>query len=456
MAARAEAQVITPYTRRVRGVWIVLALSMTLFCGVCATSGAGIYGYLTSVTRNERAKLELAHGTQLTVIRHRGVDRVAVQTSAGLNEGDEVSTGDETEANIDLFDGSTALLSFNTKVTLDNLRTSRFIGNRKDITLHLESGTILFSTADIDGFSSAGYKITTPQAEIEVERNSTVRVHITDGEGGPSTEAAVTAGAATILSGGAKVDIQPGYMSSVMLNTEPTEPHPAEQELIRNGDFTKPPTSRAEDASEGGLGTAAWMPVLDRSGENAIISSTVAVMTEYLGKQAVHSAQIDRNAPGDRYARVGLRQDVNVSTSYFHQIDLQATIKIVAQTEPVGGPQADVYPLTIKVLYNDSNGKPQEWKHSFYYCSTGPGTCTTENASDVPLGTYTTTQKLALKHLGDTAAASSGKQATPGQAPAAKSDTEASRDIAVINAIEIFGIGDRFQSWITDVSLTAR
>jgi hypothetical protein len=123
-------------------------------------------------------------------------------------------------------------------------------------------------------------------------------------------------------------------------------------------------------------------------------------------------------------------------------LELRATVKVVQQTEPVGGPQGDVFPLTIKVLYTNTDGKAQSWQQSFY---AGVAVVDPNVTTSVPLGAWYTTpspdksnppNKYILKQV------ESG--ATLGQ------------DIAVIDAIEIYGIGDKFQSWITDVSLIAR
>lgn len=441
MAAEVGVQARTRYARRTRHVWSILALSTALFLTICATGAVGAYSYLDSITRTKDARLQLVSGSQLSVVRHGRLDREVVPKDTVLNEGDEVYTGRETEANMSLFDGSTVRLSFNTHIKLSSLRTSRFFSNRKEVDLRIDSGTFVLSTADADGYTSASYTVNTPHASVEVERNSTVRVRISDLDKPGGTEVSVTAdsaGSATVTSGGKRVVVHPRYMTSARLNTGPTDPQPDEQELIRNGDFTEPPTSQAE-GPEVGLNTAAWLPILERPSDDVSGAGTVTVTTEYDKRVAT----IDREAQGEHYARLGLRQDIDTSASYFRAIELSASVKVVAQTEtePVGGPQGDVFPLTIKVLYTDSSGLPQEWNHSFYVCPSGHGKCELENADDVPLGKYTTVNFL-LKGLGSS--------------PTAENQPSLNLDISAVNSIEIYGIGNRFQSWITDISLKAR
>ncbi len=443
MAVGAGAQTRTLYARRARRVWGILALSMTLFLALCAVGAKSSYTYLESITRSKDARLQLVSGSQLSVVRHGRLDsdREVVSKETVLNENDEVYTGRDTEANMSLFDGSTVRLSFNTHIKLDSLRTGRFFSNRKEIGLRIDSGTAVLSTADRAGYSSASYLINTPHALIKVDPNSTVRVRISGEETPGSTEISVTAdsgGSATVTSGGKSIPVGPRNMTTARLSTGPTDPQPDEQELIRNGDFTEPPTSYAE-GPETGLNTAAWLPILERPGDDSA-TGVVTVTTEYNKRIAL----INREAQGDRYARLGLLQAVDTSASYFRIIELSATVKVVAQTEtdPLGGPQGDVFPLTIKVRFTDSSGKPQEWRHSFYVCPAGFGKCELENASDVHLGAAEPV-KFLLKGLGDSS-------------PTNKVEPSLNLDISAVNSIEIYSIGNTFQSWITDISLKAR
>src|SRR4051794_39731270 len=157
---------------------------MVMFCGLCAASGTFGYFYLTSVRQSEHATLQLIRGSQLVVIRHGRVDAEAVASTTVLNEGDQVLTGADTEANVDLFDGSTLHVFFDSKTSLPTLRSSRFFGNRKEITVSNDQGTSVLSTAPADPGVTTVYEITTPQAEIDVDADTTVRTQV-----GPTNQA---------------------------------------------------------------------------------------------------------------------------------------------------------------------------------------------------------------------------------------------------------------------------
>jgi hypothetical protein len=257
----------------------------------------------------------------------------------------------------------------------------------------------------------------------------------------------VTVGSAMVMAGGKRVELQPGLMTNTGPGGGSLVAQTAEQDLIRNGDFKEPPTSGAELVENGGMGTAAWLPIREQAVGDRPAGGTVSVQAEKIAGQEVRAAVVNRSARGDeRYARVGFSQEINAPASFLQVIELNATLKVVAQTEPAGGPQGDAFPLTVRITYTDPNGREQAWSRSFYYCSSGPGTCSMENAIDVPLGRWESPRDRypASFVIKGTTDGPDGVDISIGQ------------DIAVINTIEIYGIGTTFESWITDVSLLAR
>src|SRR5438477_10169617 len=195
------------FLKRSCSVWFVLFTSAVLFCVLCSASGVGLYGYLVNVTRSRGGTLQLVRGTQLTILKHRQVNPEAVQDSVKLNEGDEVTAGDDTEAYITLFDESTIHLYFGTHLALTTLRTSRFFANAKQVNVYIDSGTAEISTPDIGEYSSASYSVETPHAEITVDPSSTVRVQFTGKGAEATTQSILAAGSATVLSGGKQIPL---------------------------------------------------------------------------------------------------------------------------------------------------------------------------------------------------------------------------------------------------------
>jgi hypothetical protein len=438
MAATAETErIVVRTSQRARAVWAVIALSTSLFVALCALGGIGVSRYLSTVTITQTASLELRQGSQLVVRRRLALSSELVNSRTTLNEGDEAQNGENTEAFLQLFDGSTVQTYFSTTLRIDSLRTSQFFQNLKEANIYLRSGTAVLATADLGGYSSANYQLYTDQAEIDIGSATKVRVSV-EGQGPQQvTQATVTYGSATMQSHGRKLDLRPGTLASVTGDNPPEGPSVAEEELVVNGSFEDPPTSGAEEIVNGGLGTAAWQPIRDQSSDTQTEPGTASVVTETLpGLGVVKAALIDRQVGGDRYARVGIRQDINRPVDFYRTIKLAATVKVVRQSFEAGGPQGNLFPLTIRVTYSDSDRVQHEWKHSFYLGS-GKTSAKDPATTLVPQGSWIPTSQLSDDQF-------VLKSANTGL------------DIAVINSIEVYGYGTQFQGWVTGLSMVGR
>lgn len=429
---QADAVQIVAEARRSRSVWTVLALTSLTFLTLCAALGLGVSSFITTATIPNTANIELLQGTQLSVRRHTTYAPELITKTAVLREGDAASTGADSGAFSTLFDGSTVRAYFSTTLELKSLRTSRFFQNLKQVNIYLEYGTIVFATASLDGYSSADYSITTDQAEIALKSGSKVRVSVEDRNGQRMTNVVVQSGWGTLVSHGKTIELSPGNMAWVLGNNPPTGAIAAEEDLVRNGHFQDPPTSGAETKDNGGLGTAAWVPIRDTPEEAPREPGSASVVTETLASLgSIRALEILRQG-ADHYSKVGVRQEINRPAEFLDTIELFATVKVLAQTLPVGGPQGNLFPLTISVNYSDADGNQREWNQRFFYVGGEPDP---RDPRQVPQGTWWAPQeRFVLKSAQD----------------------KIGLDVAVINYIEIYGYGRQFQSWITGLSMLAR
>jgi hypothetical protein len=177
-------------------------------------------------------------------------------------------------------------------------------------------------------------------------------------------------------------------------------------------------------------------------------------ITNELGLRVAH---ISYQGDDSQFARVGMRQEINESAEFYSTIELSATVKLVGQERPVPATGTDLYPLTIRIVYSDSDGKDHEWKRSFYLSSSA------ENLGDlsgvkVPVGKWVST--VDVRDARREAAESQGRSdlaninadlfmlKSPGQNPPP--------DIAMLRVIEVYGYGTEFESGITGISLLGR
>ena len=418
--------------RRSRSVWTVLTLTALAFLVSCGSLGLWLTSTLSSVTTPHSASLEARTGSQLSVLRSRAVAPELVTKETTLNEGDEVQTSSNGGAFLQLFDGSTIQTYFDTKLRIERLRTSKFFQNLKEASIVVNSGTVVVVTADLGGYSSAHYIIATDSGVVEPDVKSKVRLRVEGTSSGKSTTVFLDYGSARLLAHGKQIQLTPGTMASVDSDGTLSVPSPIEEELLRNGNFTEGPTSGAELVENGGLGTAGWLPIHAQPADTITEPGVTEVATETIGTSGpvLYAIKLKREGTGDKYALVGIRQEVNQPVEFLGEIELKATVKIIGQSLTAGGPQGNLYPLTIKVMYTDSEQKQHEWVQSFYYL--GPDTAP-PRTTRVSQGTWAQPH-FTLKSI-------KGGIGT---------------DMAVINAIEVYGFGRQFQSWATDLSIIAR
>jgi hypothetical protein len=441
--------------QRSRQVWAAMLASMVVFLTLCGAVAFGFSNFLSSITEPKSALIKALPPSVLAVLRHNTTTPEQITDSATLHEGDAVTTGKSDQAFITLFsDSGSILMYFNTNLEMEKLRASPFVQSSNEIAVLLNKGTIVLAAAQPTDNSSTSYTLSTNQAQIDVEPGAHLRVSVQDDQGILVTQVVVNSGHSTLWSHGKPVEIGPDQMAWVSGSELPEGPEAAQVDLIRNGSFDDAPNNSSEEVSEGGLGTAGWAPLRDNSGADSSAAS-VSITEEVNLKAAVISGQ----GAANKYVRIGMVQDINQPASFFTSIELSATVKLVKQELPVGGPVPDVYPLIVRVVYTDQNGKNQEWRRSFYF--QGPDPELTDNTIiKITQGRWITTheiQEARREALADRTRA--GGASDTGNSAAAlfmlKSPTQG-QDIAVINAIEVYGYGTQFQSWITGISLLAR
>jgi hypothetical protein len=442
--------------QRARQVWIVLILSMTLCVVLCGSVALAVYGYLGDVTVPKGADISPLPGSSLIVQRHNSTLPEFITGTTSLLEGDMAQVRSSDQAFVQLFDASTIHVYFDTQIGIERLRESRFFQKTKEIGVLLRAGTAKIATADQGGYTTSEYTVTTDQAEIDVQPNTRLRVSVEGADQEKTTQVVVDAGRATMRSQGKRIDLGPEQMAWVVGAQEPQGPTEAQLDLINNGDFKEPPTSEAETIEDGGLGTAAWLPMRDEN-QSPDIQARAYITTEDVFKVPVYAAVLESRDELDRYARVGIRQDINQPVDFYHRIELTSTMKVIDQALLPGGPRGDVYPLTIRVTYTDSEGRPHEWKRSFYYDGAAPEEGD-ESKVKVPRAVWVSTEQLLQSRVAAIDKSNPDAAALEEQAHdmfVLKSPTRG-QDMAVLNSIEIYGDGTQFQSWITGISLMAK
>ena len=444
--ATATTNVSFRIVERSRQVWLVLAVCLLAFIALCGFTVYGMASFLSTFTVAKGASLEPHPGSTLAVLHRGTVITEQVSTPIQLQEGDTVIVPQNGRGFMRLFDESTIQISLNTEVVLDTLRSNEFFGRAQDVGIILRHGSVRVARSPQQRVSSH-YVVSTALAEVDIEPDAKVRFSVASGED-PITQVVVEVGHAKFRSKGKTIELGPQQMAWANRSEEPQGPLVAETDMVKNGDFAEGPTSSVEEIGEGGLGVAGWLPIRDE-GAPPVPSGSVTI-TEELGLPV---ARIFYDRGDGQFPRVGMVQQLNESAEFYNTIELTATVKLVRQDAPVRGPGGDVYPLIVKVVYGDSDGKLHEWKRSFYFSGDA------EDLSDVsrikvPVGKWESTGEIRQVRM------SESQLHAQQDLIALNSDLfllkSPGQDVAVINAIEVYGSGPNFESWITGISLLAR
>jgi hypothetical protein len=246
---------------------------------------------------------------------------------------------------------------------------------------------------------------------VQVDTSLTTMVTVRDGQ-------------ATVSAQGTDVVLVKDKRAQVAPSSPPTGALPAEQNLVRNGDFSQPITNT-------------WN--LDtRPPADPTEGPGTAEVTTVNGRRTVHLIR-----SGVNWGHVGYSQVINRDVQGLTSLRLNMDIQIDAQDVPNCGQYGTECPVIVKITYYDVGGGAHEWLQGFYWFpdpnpAHGKTFCVTCSPVQYkhllwPFGvwqTYTSDDLLQVF-------ASSGAQA------------------ATIKTITIYAEGHSFESYFTDVQLLA-
>lgn len=426
----------------------MLIVCSMAFVGLCVSTTIGLVGFLSSVSVAKDAILEVPSDSTWSIRRHGSTIDEVISGRTIIDEGDRVIAGGSGRGLLRLFDDSVVNISFDSQVTLDTSRTNEFFGRAQEIRLTVNRGAVKVARSGSQEVSSQ-YIVSTGHSQVEIEPLARVRF-VVENNVDRRTQVVVEGGRATLRAQGAQIVLGPQQMAWVSTDAAPEGPLTAEKNFVDNGNFTDAPTSSGEEVAEGGLGIAGWLPIRDE-GAPAVPSGSVTI-TDELGLRV---AILDYRLNGNVFPRVGMVQTINEPAELYNTIELTATVKLVEQEQSITGPGGDLYPLIVKVVYEDSDGDQHEWRRSFYIKGDD------ENLSDLtrvqlPVGQWETTAEMrAIRQERAMSAGDEGAAQLNNDLFTLKSPTIVT-DIAAIRTIEVYGSGSLFQSGITGISLLAR
>ena len=358
--------------RRTRLAWTALCLGFVGFLLLCAGAGVGMFAYATGADVARVATLERGHRTQLEILRAGQREWTLFpgdMPEVILNEGDAVRTGPDTDALIELFDGSTLQLYYDSEVKLTTLRTSRFFDQKKTVVLEQRRGVVNYSMAPPAPDTTGAMQVISGEGADQVRAalpdGAIVRISVvgTDRATVPYTQVTVVKGEPVVALGGSYARPVPGEMVRAFAGGTLRSPEKTQEELFANGNLVTAP----EDPTEVVQG---WKIVPN---PNTTSDPARAIThTEALATTAVQSVELTRAADQAGPEQIVMQQDLGgQQVGFYRTLVLRAQVKVVAQPQETGpnGP----FPLSLRLHYYDQNGLERTWIQVFYYDDSDAG-----------------------------------------------------------------------------------
>lgn len=331
-----------------RTAWTVLLAAFATFCLLVSGIPLGIRAYLRNARTEEGASMQVIAGTVLVQQRDAAAPIGVTSSSSGweLSQGDQVITDGTSWATIDLFDRSNIILYGDTQATLARSTAPRFRASKhpNEIVLSLTGGLMRVGVA-LPADRATDLLVLTPHTEIVLEEGS-YRIQVTN-EG---TRLTVVRGEALAGRAGAQVAVPQGTRTQIGLTGIPTEPGPAELNLVENGDFQQPLSS------EWTTGTVPTDP--------SIALGKVEIV-DHGGRSTAHFV---RRAPDEgNHTEVSMEQGLNLDVRDFTRLVLSFDVLLAYQSLSGGGQVSSEFPIQVLVKYKDRWGNSNFWTRGFYY-----------------------------------------------------------------------------------------
>jgi hypothetical protein len=209
------------------------------------------------------------------------------------------------------------------------------------------------------------------EVRIEVHSAPTALAVVTEPGSNVSVEATVTSSMVTVREGHAEVSANDGAIvlekdqrAAVGAEGQLSDPLPAEQNLIRNGDFIDPLDS--------GWALDVRTPYVSGEEPGRVERQTIG------GRWTLRFV---RN--GGNWGQAGVVQTLNRDVRAYDTVRLHLDLLLVNQDLRNCGAQGTECPIMVKITYVDVYGNSQEWLHGFFYhydantATFGPTVCGT-------------------------------------------------------------------------------
>lgn len=379
----------TSANRQVRRAWLSLALAMAAFLLIIVAMVAAATFYFRHATQPEVATLTIVGGTGALIRSPGDHDYRLITGTTTVSEGDEISTSLGTVLWVTLFDGSTVEIAEDTILTVERMRSTRFLDSTKHIVLRPHQGTIYVAMAPRGTYTYSELTVETEAASITMADGNgasgvgsfLVEVQAVipgapEGTGDHWTRAAVLRGAATLRADSGSQRLHENQQITVESTGEMGAITSAVRQLISDGSFR--------------YGLTSWVEFHDATmgNESPTTSGAVELVNDWISGESVVAVEFLRSSDDPRPAQTGIRQRIGQTLRVYSSVRLEFDLKISAQDPPGGGAELSEFPLVVELNYVDIMGEERQWTRRFFAVPDPDRAVPVDVASRVDLNTW--------------------------------------------------------------------
>jgi len=334
-----------------RLAWAVILVSFALFLVLAVTAPLAIRYFLRYATVIQEARLEPTLGTLLLYPSENAEPVAVTAVKDGIAEGERIVAGEDSTQGALVFLGSdgpdvvlgSVQLYAGTNLEVVRIRRPLFAHSPEpyQARLRLTHGQARIFSNSADG-RPLHVELETPHGVISLDAGS-YQVSVDDEQ----TDVTVRSGQATLYHRTeGSITVGSGLRAWMTGDAFSRDPVSAEQNLLRNGDFSE--------------------PMLDTWQSYVIADNVKPGSVQIVEGEGRWVANFLRDGEDNVPTEVGITQSVGKAVNVYDSLTLQLDVKLLHQSLSGAGYLSSEYPLRVEITYTDIYGKVLTWGHGFY------------------------------------------------------------------------------------------
>lgn len=360
----------------VRRAWMVLVIASGLFTLLVTGTASAAYVYHRNAMEPREGRLATA-GEVLLQPRNETKFK-QVRDGEPVREGDTIKTQGGMPATLVFFDGSQLQLAEGALVSVEELRSSRFVNNEKRIQVVQQAGWTRLLVRPATDYRVGHYLVRLNGMDVEtlsqVDRGAEVSFELRKlierpadlEQAGPlEARVAVHEGTASVQAEGDQVTLMAGQAATLADGGHVT-PAPLPLEYAHNGSFRDLTLKLSRDKSSREIFPQWWTETFDQGGDGGEQWGTTKIVPEEIDGQSTPVVVFERRVNAKDNALNGIQQQLDLPLNYFRSLRLSVTARVRYQSLSGGGVADSEYPIMVKITYRDRKNRSVAWIRGFY------------------------------------------------------------------------------------------